>query len=444
MSRSLNRFLAPGALALALLAAAAPAEAAEDANTPKAYVVIFDFAGPGNDGAALADSCRLRLRRRAEHTPPPHDFVLDRLSTQELTGPLEPDVDREKLKALMLGRAGCNVGMVGRLERDGKTYTAQVACLDLTDANTPRGWRKTFTDGSERWRAVLARQIVATYTGAKPWVPPQYGDEKEPTQEQLGQPVNVNGSFDAGQKGWDRPDNLSTFLEEGPKGRGTILRVRTDLARDPWLAYRKALRLGKADPNDPPTVRRDTSYASVAGLEGVHFRSDWIDARRGWRYWLTVDAAQPGGKVFVKGFIDWTARADGLPESALAELGLSPLEFASLSKEKRRKLIAEDARKNPERHRRESYRWYLNTAGGPAKWHHYAAPFPPRGGLPENVQWLSIQIYSYWPPGTYLWDNCFLYEHPGVDAPVSEEQGRTKNLDRSRRETTATAPAETD
>ncbi len=180
-----------------------------------------------------------------------------------------------------------------------------------------------------------------------------------------------------------------------------------------------------------PQIGRDTSYGSLAGLEGVHYRGQWIKATRGRRYWLTADCKGLGGaKVFIKGFRDWSAQADGLPESSLAALGLTPRQFAALPIEKRKKLIAEDTKKHPERHRRECYRWYLNCKDAKGEWMHLAAPFPPHGGLPRNVQWLQIQIYSYWPPGEYLWDNVFLYKDPRQKAPLPPEPARTPNFNK--------------
>jgi TolB-like protein len=425
------------ALAAAVLAAAAPttarAAAAPDRDDepggPQVYVVVLDFAArDANVGQRLADSLRLGLRRQEGY------FVLDRLTTQELSRPLGLDTPAEKVAELARNRAGCNVALYGDVTRDGRRVALRLRCVDLTDPNEPGGWTQTFHDDTERYRAVIKRAAIERLTGREAWTPPQYGDEAEPNA--FGRPLNANGDFEHGRTGWDHPDNVSTFLVKGPKGRGTILRVRTDLARGPWLAYRRKLRLGRADPKRPPKIPRDTGYSSVAGLEGVHFRSDWIRAEPGWRYWLLVDAKKAGGtpKVFVKGFIDWSKKADGLPERSLAERKLTPEQFAKLPETARRALIRDDARRHPERYRRESYRWYLNLRG-PNDWHHYAAPFPPRGGLPDNVLWLQIQIYSYWPPGEYLWDDCWLYKDPRLAGPVDEEPARTKRFERSREQT---------
>jgi len=268
-------------------------------------------------------------------------------------------------------------------------------------------------------------------------VPPQYGDEPEPKKESFGKPINANGDFEQGAKGWQGPDNVASFLEPGPTGRGAVLRIRTDLARDPWLEYYRNLRLGLADANRPPKIATDTSYGSVAGLEGVHFNGDWLAAEPGRRYWLLADVKKPGGtpKVFVKGFINWSARADGLPELSMVERKLTPQAFAALAPEQRRKLIADDANAHPDRYRRESYRWYLNCREDGKDWAHHAAPFPPRGGLPKNVQWLQIQVYAYWPPGTYYFDNVHLYKDPAQKDLLPEEPARTQSFDKSREKT---------
>jgi hypothetical protein len=190
------------------------------------------------------------------------------------------------------------------------------------------------------------------------------------------------------------------------------------------------VRLGLADANRPPKIATDTSYGSVAGLEGVHFNSDWLRAEAGARYWLVADVKKPGGtpKVFVKGFADWSAHADGLPELSLVERKLTPEAFAVLEPNRRKALVAEDARAHGDHYRREVYRWYLNCRGGGADWVHYAAPFPPRGGLPRNVQWLQIQVYAYWPPGTYFFDNVYLYRNPRQKAALPEEPARTPEI----------------
>jgi len=293
--------------------------------------------------------------------------------------------------------------------------------------------RKTFFENSERAAGDVAKAIVEAIRGKKEWVPPEYGDQPEPKASEWGKPLNVDGSFEKGGAGWDAPDHAGTFIEPGPAGRGKVLRLRTDIERDKWLAYRRRLRFGQADPSKPPKLKRDTSYGSVAGLEGLHYRSKWIAARPGQRYWLVADMK---GKstgiffpmIFVKGFLDYTDRADSLPEVSLIERKMTAKAFAKLPPAQRKKILDADTKAHPERYRRECFRWFLACRNPDNVWMHYAAPFPPRGGLPANVRWLRIEIYAYWPPMSYYFDNVHMYKDPRQKTPLPEEKPRTPNF----------------
>jgi hypothetical protein len=408
---------------------------------------VFDFAGDEELGRQLADSVRLRLARHKEYD------VVDQLTTQELAATVGADWPREKIVALTTKKFACSVGICGSVRKSGNTTTVDVRCINVGEGKGEGGWSQSFSDGTERARGILAMMIVEAIRGEAEWTPPQYGDESEP--KNFGKPLNVNGSFDERAKGWDRPDHVSTFIEEdsagkaGQAAKGDILRVRTDLARDPWLEYTRNIRLGLADPDKPPKIARDTSYDSVAGLEGVHFRGDWIEVKQAQlRYWLTADfKPQTKGmapKIFVKGYRDCSSDADGLPEASLVEHKLSAADFAHLDADAQKRLIAADAKAHPERYRRECYRWYLACRTDKDGWQHFAAPVPPRGGLPKNVQWLQIQVYSYWPPGEYKYKNVFLYADPAQKGPIDEEPAHTPNFKLSgEHDTAVTKPAST-
>jgi hypothetical protein len=181
----------------------------------------------------------------------------------------------------------------------------------------------------------------------------------------------------------------------------------------------------------------------------VHFAGEWIKATPGRRHWLVADfkGVTRGmffPKVFVKGFRGTPHALDGLPERSLVERGLTPRDFAALSPEERKKLIAKDAAAHPMRYLRECYRWYLACRNKTGAWTHYAAPFPPRGGLPANVEWLQIQIYAYWPPGEYLFDDVHMYPDPRQKAPLPEVKPRTPHFGKTSDvvEKAATRPAE--
>jgi hypothetical protein len=330
-------------------------------------------------------------------------------------------------------KLGMHVAVYGTVRRSGGNVTAEASMISLADpkAKEPKTWKKTFSDDTERARGELARMIVEAVRRSAEWRPPEYGDESEPTK--WPPPLNRNGGFESGHVGWERPDNAVTFIEAGPSGRGRILRIRTDVERDKWLAYHRALMFGKASPTNPPVLRRDTSYGSLAGLEGVHYPSEWIKATPGQRYWLVADMkGKTAGiffpKIFVKGFRSWAHRADGLPEVSLVERKMTAGQFAALPVDRQKRLVAEDARKHPKRYLRECFRWYLACRNEEDVWKHYAAPFPPRGGLPDNVEWLQIQVYAYWPPGTFRFDNVHLYKDPRQAAPLKVEGARTPHF----------------
>ena len=421
--------LAMAAVAVAAAATTRAAGAGAETAKPKAYVAVFDFAGDADAGKQVADSTRIRLRRHEEY------FVIDRLTIQDCCGAVPADADEKAVRELMTAQLGANVGVCGTLSRTGAAVTLKARCIDLTDPNKPTGWTKTFSDNTERWKGVIAGALVEQIRGEPEWQPPQYGDLPEPAS--FGEPLNANGGFDQGHRGWDPPDNCASFLVKGPPGRGTVLKIRTDLPNDPWVEYHRKLILGLANPNNPPNLPRDTSYGSVAGLEGVHYSGQFIDAAPGRRYWLVADVMSEGTpKIFVKGYLDWSQRAEGIPEAALVELKLTPEAFAKLPPERQKALIAMDAKRHPERYRRECWRWYMNCGAANARrkadgWIHMAEPFPPRGGLPENVRWLQIQIYPYWPPTDYYFDNVHLYLDPAQKTPLPEEKPRTPNFGRT-------------
>ena len=381
------------------------------------HVVVFDFACKDGDyGKKLSDSIRLRLARHEIFS------VVDSLTTRDHAKPTPADADRKGIISLMKDKLLVTIGIYGTVSVSGAKVTAEIACINFTDPTKPADWTKTFSDSTQRARGLIAMGVVEKITGQAEWIPPQYGDEDEPAK--FGKPLNVNGSFDKGHAGWDPPDLAATFLIDGPKGRGKVLKVLTTANRDQWIAYRRKLRMGRIK----PTKDHGVTYKGepVAALEGVHYRSDWIDAKAAQRYWLTADKKGPGAKIFIKGFLDWSGQASGLPESSLARLGLTPEKFADLPPKKQQALIKADAKAHPERYRRECYRWYLNC-GGSGDWKHHAAPVPPRGGLPAHVRWIQIQVYSYWPPDEYLWDNVHLYKDPRQTAPLPAVNARTKN-----------------
>lgn len=400
-----------------------PTGAKPDAPKPaRTHACVFDFHCPANAeyGKKLANAIRMRLARH-------DDFdVIDRLTTAEFAPALPAGADSAKVIEIMTKRLAVEVAVYGTAAKTGAGVRLELRGVDLRPGAKRKTWKKDLSDNTERPEAVISKAAIEAVTGEGEWVPPQYGDEQEPKPAELGEPVNVNGSFDEpGRAGWQEPDNAASFIEPGPAGRGKILRIRTDLARAPYIEYIRAIRMGTASPASPPKIATATGYSCLGGMEGVHFKSDWIKATPGQRYWLMADFDRPGAKVFVKGSKTTEFALDGLPESALAAMNMTAEQFAELPEAQRKKLVAEAAKKEPKAFLRECYRWYLNCRGQKGKWNHLAAPFPPRGGLPADVQWLQIQVYTYWPAGTYRFDNVLMYKDPRQKAPLPEEKPRT-------------------
>jgi len=410
------------AVVLAACVGEAPSETAGAQPAKLPYAIVFDFLCEGNAeyGRKLANAIRMRLARHKNLK------VIDRLTTAELSEPLAVTTDSAKVVKDMGARLAVDIAAYGTVVKNGASVRLDLCGIDVRGGGKAKVWRKQFQDATQRPEAVVSKAAVEAITGLAEWVPPEYGDEDEP--KTFAKALNVNGNFDAGRLGWQEPDRVASFIEPGDSGRGKILRVRTDLQRWPYINYIRAIRMGKASPKNPPQIGRDTSMGGLAGFEGVHFKSELIRATPGQRYWLMADFTHPGAKVFLKGFKTTEFALDGLPEGVMARIGITPKQFAEMPEARRKKLIAQAAKKEPKLFLRECYRWYLNCRGKGNQWNHLAAPVPPRGGLPANVEWLQLQVYCYWPPGEYKWDNVYLYKDPRQKAPLTEEKARTPNF----------------
>ncbi len=416
-------------VAALILAGVIAAAGAEGKAPAVKFVIVFDFtcAGDADYGRQLADSVRVRLRRhKVAYT------VIDRLTTAELApaGGVSLKTADAKVAGMLTEEIGAHIAIFGHVEKTRAGARAEVRCVDISGKKRAV-WTKVFSDSSERARGEIAKGVVEAVRGGGEWAPPEYGDETEP--KKFARALNANGDFEGGPAGWQKPDNVSMMIvgDRRPGRKGKVLRIFTDLEREAWLKYQRDLRLGKADPKDPLRIGTvGNKYATVAGLEGVHFRSRWIAAAGGQRYWLVADMkGKTAGiffpKIFVKGFADFSAVADGLSDVSLSEMKLTADAFAKLPPAKRKALIAADARKHPDRYRRMVYNWYLACRNTENVWKHYAAPFPPRGGLPANVKWFRIDVYAYWPPGEFLFDDVHLHKDPRQEAPLPEVKART-------------------
>jgi hypothetical protein len=234
----------------------------------------------------------------------------------------------------------------------------------------------------------------------------------------------VNGSFEAGRywpSGWQPTDGLTTFWESGGTEGTRCLRIYTDVLDTQWKAREDQVRaalqqaLGKAadpqslpqNPIPPPHVRIPTSppyYDTVAGLHGVHYRSDYIRCAPGAVYRFSIDArteAKGAPKVFIKGFFDQALMTGD--DRLYIERGRDQAPLYET--------IRRDAYQAP---------IFLDPCDG--QWRRYARTFHPSksqttlDGKPLKPEWLQIQIYAYWEQGNYYFDNVRL-DIVGTEAP---------------------------
>jgi hypothetical protein len=342
---------------------------ADELTRERPVVVIPDFISDDEDNAvgnAYADALRLRLRR--------HGYtVIDRITTRQFASALGAEATDARLTDLAL-RTEASLVVTGQVHADGDQVTVTVCQFTLDCQGNPVRGEQVFTNDSQRARAVITTAIAEDILGEQIWSLPEVGDEALP--DNPGELIDIGGDFESAEA-WQAPNNVATFIEpaDDHTDHGTVLRLRTDLAREPYLAYQAALACGEASPDEPPTIASDTTYASIAGVEGVRFSSDWIPAQPGRRYWLNAETLTPAATsvlIFVKGFAN----------IAPAE---EPAEY------------------------RQVYQWRLTCNNTTGQWESFAGAFPPEGGLPDSVDVLRLDIFACWPGGDYRVDNIRLY-----------------------------------
>jgi hypothetical protein len=348
---------------------------ADELTTIKPVVVVADFLSPADDnvtGKAFADSLRLKLRRNGY-------TVIDRITTQQVTGPLGPNATTARLTDLAT-RTGAALALAGEVDTDGDVTTLTLTQFALGVQGLASRGEATFTDDTQRAKAVITTAIVEDLLGEALWTPPQVGDEAEPAD--LGEPINPDGDFES-PAGWQAVDNVATFLEpaDDHTDHATILRLRTGLDRQAYLTYLDDLATDQANAETPAEIATDASHASLAAYEGAGLASEWIPAQAGQRYWLTADTLSPAATevlIFVNGFADQAAEGE-------------------------------------EPDYQQVYQWKLVCINRTGQWEHFAGVLPPAGGLPEGIDVLQIKLLATWPAGEYRLDNVHLTPAPEAE-----------------------------
>ena len=258
----------------------------------------------------------------------------------------------------------------------------------------------------------------------------RYGDKRcRRAMQKEAQSPNIlpNPSFEEGRywpRGWEPIDRLGTFWIKGGTHGERCIRLFTNVKNSQWVPWNKKVRnriedLAKkvngspqklaSNPLPQPPKQKETSppyYGTVGGGHGIHYRSSRVDLERGAIYRISVDAraqtTKSGGKpiIFVKSFFEF--------QGHMRNAGRAPLHLYKCNK----------------------------------KWKRYARVFHPAEwtstakGKPIRPEKLEIQIYAYWPPGNYFFDNLQLHIVGHQEVPQQKKRAhqekKRKELEKKR------------
>lgn len=244
---------------------------------------------------------------------------------------------------------------------------------------------------------VVWRQGIAEDTPRPPkTTPPRYSvspvvrPSPTPTPIRIGPNLVKNGDFSISRDDCDSPanwelvDGLTTFYDF-EEGHGKLLRVDTavpkEQARERWL---EIIEHGPKAPPPPSKEPLKGIYASIGAYDGVRHDSDPIPAKKGAAYYLKVDLKCAGApKVFVKGFGTVVKKRNvRQPDGSVKEV-----------------TVTEE---------RQVFEWYLACRKSGSGWETFGDWIS--SPMRQDVDYLVIGIYSYWPNGLYYWDNIEFYE----------------------------------
>lgn len=224
---------------------------------------------------------------------------------------------------------------------------------------------------------------------------------------------------------WQAIDNLSIFWEPdaGDVERGRVIRFNTDVNQSQayeWWVQRFVHNapLSDAPEREPTTPPR---YDTLAGLDGVFMWSDFIEIEPGGAYRVYVDAKGPPSKVFIRGY----------EEKVELGFGDEIPSVQQLFREARGEPTHDDAGRPVRFRPRYRYTTWF-PVGGSDQWETYthAQPRHPNNRIiTQNVRYIRIALYAYWPAGEYLYDNVRVFA-----VEPEPEQARPDATDRQHRD----------
>ena len=207
---------------------------------------------------------------------------------------------------------------------------------------------------------------------------------------------------------WQRPDNLVwQWVDSDDAAHGKIIRINTDVnqrqAYDWWVDFYFHGKPLSAAPRKAAT--KPPRYDTVAGLDGGFYISDFIPIKDGGAYRVYVDVKSDNPcMVFIFGYTKKLAMSFADEQPAVQQL---------FRKARGESDVTESGRAKKYRLRYRYRTWF--QSGGDGEWRTYTHQEPRHPNdreITEDVRWIRVMLYPYWPPGVYEFDNIRVYEVP--------------------------------
>ena len=365
-------------------------EPAEGDKRKPIVVAVMPLAGE-KDSEYWREKFTFSFERKIERMP--GLIIVDRLSMETLVRTLNIDpakIDDDRVARIMADPLEADLCIRGWVQyhKETKGITLKVRILEALKGNSASKalyivwFDKLFELEHFRDTPPVIRQLALDIAGL----------EEKPDRvvdKVLGSSIIPNGDFEEKDPKtgtvvhWGPMDGLSTFWVDEP-GRGKVMKVETDIPWGQWEDWRKKLREG-ASRHDAPKKKRYTppGYGTVAGSRGVAVYNEYVPVKPGQAYRLAFDFKGAGGKVFVKGFAVCDDNARPVATATLAD-GLQPGNGL---------------------HVREVWRAYkAMRVKNKNEWEQFDRSMHPTEKIP-CVRWIRINLFPYWPPGTYYFDN---------------------------------------
>lgn len=207
-------------------------------------------------------------------------------------------------------------------------------------------------------------------------------------------------------KGWQVVDGLvwQWVTDTDVPERGKILRINTDVNQSQAYQWWAKRYVHNAPLADAPAreATKPPRYDTIGGIDGGFYWSAFFPIQKGKAYKLYIDAKGPPSKVFLRGYVK---------ELTVSFADENPAAQAVLRKA--RNEPETDANGRPVRYRlRYKYTTWF-AVGGSDKWEtytHIKPRHPTSREITEDVRYLRVMIYPYWPAGVYDYDNVRVVE----------------------------------